>query len=60
MGYIGSEAFFDGSGLWHTGFGAGVRYNTPIGPIRFDAALPGSGPDDSSGLEIYIGIGQAF
>ena len=60
VGYIGSEAFFDGSGLWHTGFGAGVRYNTPIGPIRFDAALPGSGPDDSSGLEIYIGIGQAF
>lgn len=60
LGYIGSEAFYDGSGEWHSGYGAGVRYNTPIGPIRFDAALPGSGPDDSSGVEIYIGIGQAF
>ncbi|KIC50428.1 BamA/TamA family outer membrane protein [Tateyamaria sp. ANG-S1] len=59
-GYIGSESFFDGSGEWHTGFGAGVRYDTGIGPIRFDVALPGSGPGDSSGVEIYIGIGQAF
>ncbi|MEP4247093.1 autotransporter assembly complex protein TamA [Tateyamaria sp.] len=60
VGYIGPEAFYDGSGEWHTGYGAGVRYDTPIGPIRFDAALPGSGSDTSSGLEIYIGIGQAF
>ncbi|WP_189799451.1 autotransporter assembly complex family protein [Tateyamaria sp. syn59] len=59
-GYIGSESFFDGEGEWHTGFGAGVRYDTGIGPIRFDVALPGFGPGDSSGVEIYIGIGQAF
>ncbi|WP_299043244.1 BamA/TamA family outer membrane protein [uncultured Tateyamaria sp.] len=59
-GYVGSESFFDGSGEWHTGFGAGVRYDTGIGPIRFDVGLPGSGPGDSSGVEIYIGIGQAF
>ncbi|APX12169.1 hypothetical protein BWR18_11120 [Tateyamaria omphalii] len=59
-GYIGSESFFDGEGEWHTGFGAGVRYDTGIGPIRFDVALPGSGPGDNSGVEIYIGIGQAF
>ncbi len=59
-GYIGAESFIDGSGEWHTGYGAGIRYDTGIGPIRFDMALPGSGPGDSSGLEIYIGIGQAF
>lgn len=59
-GYIGSEAFFDGSGEWHTGYGAGIRYDTPIGPIRFDVAVPGSGPGTGSGTEIYIGIGQAF
>ncbi|WP_299141601.1 autotransporter assembly complex family protein [uncultured Tateyamaria sp.] len=59
-GYVGAESFIDGSGEWHTGFGAGIRYDTGIGPIRFDMALPGSGPGDSSGLEIYIGIGQAF
>jgi translocation and assembly module TamA len=48
------------------GVGAGVRYYTPIGPIRVDIALPlqrrsGPGvvnPDDP--FEIYIGLGQAF
>ncbi|WP_299592918.1 BamA/TamA family outer membrane protein [uncultured Tateyamaria sp.] len=59
-GYVGPESFIDGSGEWHTGFGAGIRYDTGIGPIRLDVALPGSGPGDSSGLEFYIGIGQAF
>ena len=59
-GYVGEESFYDGSGEWHTGYGAGVRYNTPIGPIRFDLAVPGSGPGDNSGVEVYIGIGQAF
>lgn len=59
-GYVGEGAFLDGEGEVHTGFGVGVRYDTTIGPIRFDMALPGSGPTDASGLEIYIGIGQAF
>ncbi|MBV8806241.1 MAG: BamA/TamA family outer membrane protein [Sinobacteraceae bacterium] len=48
------------------GAGAGVRYYTPIGPLRVDFALPiqrrsGRGvqnPDDA--FEIYIGLGQAF
>jgi translocation and assembly module TamA len=43
-----------------TGAGAGVRYYTPIGPIRFDMAVPvGRRPGDDS-FEIYIGLGQAF
>jgi translocation and assembly module TamA len=42
------------------GAGAGVRYYTPIGPIRFDIAVPvGRRPGDDS-FEIYIGLGQAF
>ncbi|HEY0802682.1 MAG TPA: BamA/TamA family outer membrane protein [Steroidobacteraceae bacterium] len=42
------------------GTGAGARYYTPIGPIRFDIALPvGRRPGDDS-FEIYIGLGQAF
>jgi translocation and assembly module TamA len=47
-----------------TGAGAGLRYYTPIGPIRLDLALPlqrrttGFNPDDA--FEIYIGLGQAF
>jgi translocation and assembly module TamA len=59
-GYIGSESFVDGSGEWHSGVGAGLRYDTGIGPIRFDLAIPVSGPGDNTGLEVYIGIGQAF
>lgn len=61
LGYIGAEDFPDGtSGEWHAGAGAGVRYDTGIGPIRLDVAVPVSGPDDTGGVEIYIGIGQAF
>jgi len=42
------------------GVGAGVRYYTPIGPIRFDVAVPvGRRPGDDS-YEIYVGLGQAF
>ena len=60
-GYIGEEEFPDGtSGEWHAGAGAGIRYDTGIGPIRLDLAVPVSGPDDNEGFEIYIGIGQAF
>ena len=60
-GFIGSDAFpSEGSGDSQSGAGIGVRYQTPIGPIRFDVAVPVNGPNDSNNFEIYIGIGQAF
>ncbi len=59
-GYIGSEEFIDGSGEWHSGAGLGLRYDTGIGPIRLDLAVPTSGPDTGENFQIYIGIGQAF
>ncbi|WP_299968952.1 BamA/TamA family outer membrane protein [uncultured Roseobacter sp.] len=59
-GYIGEEVFPDGSGEWHSGAGVGLRYATPIGPIRLDLAVPTSGDDSGSSLQVYIGIGQAF
>ena len=59
IGYIGRNSFPDDSGGWHSGAGVGVRYDTPFGPIRFDVAVPVTGPD-TSGFEFYIGIGQAF
>lgn len=59
-GYIGEEEFYDGSGVWHSGAGFGFRYQTGIGPIRLDIAVPTSGPDTDEEFQVYIGIGQAF
>jgi len=58
-GYIGEETFYDGSGRWHSGAGLGLRYDTTVGPIRLDVAGP-LGGDTGDGVQIYIGIGQAF
>lgn len=58
-GYIGSESFYDGSGEWHAGAGLGLRYDTPVGPLRVDVAGPISGTT-GKGAQLYIGIGQSF
>ena len=54
------------------GYGSGLRYYTPIGPIRLDVALPSKRPSrcptnsnpplagTCSGYEIYVGLGQVF
>lgn len=59
-GYIGSEELYDGSGRWQSGAGLGLRYDTGIGPIRLDLAVPTSGPETGENFQVYIGIGQAF
>ena len=59
VGYIGAESFVDGSGAWHAGAGLGLRYDTTVGPLRLDVAGP-IGGDTGNGVQIYIGIGQAF
>ncbi len=42
------------------GTGIGLRYYTPIGPIRVDFAVPVVSVPNSGNFQIYIGIGQAF
>jgi translocation and assembly module TamA len=42
------------------GVGAGARYYTPIGPIRFDIAMPVDRRPGEDSFEIYVGLGQAF
>jgi len=49
---------FDGS--LQLGIGAGVRYYTPIGTVRFDVAMPMSKVESNDAFQIYIGLGQAF
>jgi translocation and assembly module TamA len=47
---------------FRVGVGVGVRYYTPIGPIRLDVAVPtkrDSNGDDQA-FQVYIGLGQAF
>ena len=43
-----------------SGAGLGVRYHTPIGPIRADVGVPLVKQRDSSAFGLYVGIGQAF
>jgi translocation and assembly module TamA len=42
------------------GIGAGMRYYTPIGPIRVDIAVPVNRRQGEDSFEVYIGLGQAF
>ena len=42
------------------GVGAGIRYYTPIGPIRLDLAMPTRHDSNSDAFEVYVGLGQAF
>ena len=56
---IGIDGALDDTAESHAGAGIGVRYKTPIGPIRLDIAAPVSG-DTGAGVQFYIGLGQAF
>ena len=47
-------------GTLREGVGTGVRYYTPIGPIRVDVAVPLNKRKGDDALEAYIGLGQAF
>lgn len=56
-GFVSGGLFEEGA--WQAGAGLGLRYETGIGPIRLDLAAPVAG-DTGRGLQIYLGIGQAF
>ena len=60
IGLIGTEALPQAGDDWHAGTGIGLRYDTPIGPIRLDLATPASGENMFEEVQIYIGIGQSF
>ncbi len=64
---FGFVVFVDSGGVsspngsvYRVGVGAGVRYYTSIGPIRFDVAFPTRTLPGGDAFEIYIGLGQAF
>ena len=43
-----------------TGVGVGLRYYTPIGPLRLDVGLPTHRSAGTDAFQVYIGLGQAF
>lgn len=60
-GTVFESSYPDLDGDLEMGTGIGVRYNTAVGPLRFDFAIPvdkRDGIDDS--FQFYISIGQAF
>ncbi len=71
-GNLGLVAFSDGGTVYEASFpeslddfrwgaGVGVRYFTPVGPLRFDLAFPlnrRASVDDS--YQFYVSLGQAF
>jgi len=69
---LGLVAFVDGGGAFEAawpdfgsdiqyGAGLGVRYYTPLGPMRFDVAVPLNKRDEiDDSFQIYLSIGHAF
>ena len=40
--------------------GGGLRYYSPVGPIRVDVGVPVNPEDDDDAFQIYLSIGQAY
>lgn len=69
---IGLAAFYEAGNVYADPFpdvskgvlqsaGAGLRYSTPVGPIRFDVAVPlNRRPHVDPACQFYMSIGQAF
>lgn len=70
FGNFGAVAFVDAGqvsaknapfqGTLRIGPGIGVRYYTPIGPVRFDVAVPANPTPGGDRFELYFGLGEAF
>lgn len=59
-GFVSEESFPNGDSERQGGAGIGLRYDTGIGPLRVDLAVPTTGPKAGEDIYFYIGIGQAF
>ncbi len=42
------------------GVGIGLRYLTPLGPLRFDIAMPLNREHGDAAFAFYVGLGQSF
>ncbi|MEG3792037.1 outer membrane protein assembly factor [Lysobacter sp. CCNWLW3] len=53
--FVDSGSAFDGTPDWRTGVGVGLRWRSPVGPLRVDIARGLNDPD--SGFQLYLNIG---
>ncbi|ETE31337.1 membrane protein [Xylella fastidiosa 32] len=53
--FVDSGSAFNRYPDWHTGVGIGLRYRSPVGPVRVDIARGLNSPD--SKIQLYIDIG---
>ena len=56
LGYCDNEVFFEESDYLKASAGLGLRYYSPIGPIRLDCGFPLM----DSGYELYVGLYHVF
>ncbi|NNL87752.1 MAG: BamA/TamA family outer membrane protein [Marinicaulis sp.] len=59
-GNVGAASLPDFDEDLFIGVGGGIRYLTPIGPIRADVAFPLEKRESDSAFQVYISIGQPF
>lgn len=59
-GSVSADSVPDFNDEFFIGYGGGVRYLTPIGPIRADIAFPLDKRESDSDFQIYIALGQPF
>ena len=59
-GYVDVESVPSFDENVRVGVGGGLRYLTPLGPIRLDAAVPLDPRAGDPDFAVYLGIGQAF
>ncbi|MCP1211841.1 autotransporter assembly complex protein TamA [Acetobacter okinawensis] len=58
-GQVGSSSM-PFTGTLRVGAGGGVRYYTPIGPVRLDIAVPLNRAPRGDTWDLYIGLGETF
>lgn len=64
VGFVDAGQVSSGSipahGKLRVGYGGGVRYFTPIGPVRVDVAFPLHRAERGDRWELYLGLGETF
>ena len=62
--------FFDAGNVWNSpdefefdlfrSIGIGARYNSPVGPLRFDLGFPLDRRPSDDDFQLYVGFGSVF